>query len=129
MRRIRNDIPATTVNKFCQKIASSTVVIDQQSETLHIDGSTFIYAVHNNLLLVAVSHKHVEPSMIFEYLFEKLHIISSHLGAHFTAEDVLKSTEILNDIFNERLSYATEHPSVKLSGLRKDAFDRDRDEK
>ena len=64
--------------------------MNAESSEISIENATFVYACHEDVLLVSVVHHNHHPNigLIFEFLFEKLGIIHKHLGDHFKAEDV-----------------------------------------
>ena len=53
-----------------------------------IDSSTFVYCRHLNMYFVAVTRSNVNPSLVLEFLYQKIRVLQAYLGETFTEDKV-----------------------------------------
>lgn len=103
-RHYRNDISKSLMDSFRNKIIRGKTT-GQTPPVLMLDGASFLYIRHKNLFLCGATRSNPNPSLILEYLFQKLRILKSYLGEDFTDETVKGHFTLIYELFDETMDY------------------------
>lgn len=105
-RHFRHDVPKSAMDSFREKIIISKAT-GQHPPVVNIEGTTFLYARHTNMYIVAATKTNPNVAMIFEYLYQKVRILKSYLGDQFDDETVRGNFTLLYELFDETMDYGT----------------------
>ena len=97
-RHFRNDIPKQAIDAFRNEIVIAKAT-GQNPPVVRIEDTTFVYTRHGNLYVVAATKANPNIALIFEYLYQKIRILKSYLGEHFTDESLTSNFTLLYEIF------------------------------
>jgi AP-2 complex subunit mu-1 len=103
-RHFRNDISKQAMDAFRNKIVIAKAT-GQNPPVVRFEETTFLYIRHSNLYVVAATKGNPNAALIFEYLYQKIRILKSYLGEHFTDESLTSNFTLLYEIFDETMDY------------------------
>lgn len=70
-----------------------------------LDSSTFVFTRHLNIYFVAVTRSNVNPSLVLEYLYQKVRVLQAYLGDSFTEDKVRNNFTLLYELFDETVDF------------------------
>jgi len=101
-RQYRDDVSTSTTDSFRLKVLGAK---EGGAPIRSIDSSTFLYCRHLNLYFVAVTRSNVNPSLVLEFLYQKIRVLQAYLGENFSEDKIRNNFTLLYELFDETMDF------------------------
>mmetsp|Transcript_5447 Transcript_5447/g.10379 ORF Transcript_5447/g.10379 Transcript_5447/m.10379 type:complete len:429 (+) Transcript_5447:180-1466(+) len=103
-RQYRDDVSSSATDVFRAKVIAAKEASTSPPVRL-LDSSTFVFTRHLNIYFVAVTRSNVNPSLVLEYLYQKVRVLQAYLGDSFTEDKVRNNFTLLYELFDETVDF------------------------
>jgi len=103
-RQYRDDVSTATTDSFRLKVLGAKEG-GTSAPIRRIDSSTFVYTRHLNLYFVCVTRSNVNPSLVLEFLYQKIRVLQAYLGESFTEDKVRNNFTLLFELLDETMDF------------------------
>lgn len=76
-----------------------------QAPVKRIENCSFLYTRHLNMYFVALTRANVNPSLVFEYLFQKIRILKAYLGDEFDENSMRNNMTLIYELMDETMDF------------------------
>jgi len=106
-RYYRDNVSKTAVDAFRSRIiaAKKTGV-----PVVNIDKSSFLYVRHGDLYVVAVTKANANPTLVFQFLYQLIHVFRSYFGGVFDEEQIRNNFVLIYELLDETMDHG--YPQV-----------------